>query len=292
VTFWTTDEGRQECDLLLKALHGETFTQPASDGGLILERPGLSALAVCDRACLKQLIVLDTGFFLETAPVFLLDGNRHCKGPMAPANPTNGLRWWHDRLIALMTDRFERATRVYRLSSRAESLLTVAEASEFQHLRETYRLPTCFSADTCLRIMLLLHLCQDNPVEEIMEATAQRAVNVLCWLAAERHRVLSEVETEATADTQQKDGDIMLRKIKQKGPVLQRDLFRSYRVQRRAILEPTLNSLIHAGLVAREADGRLRAVEASKSKAAKTSKCVESNCQTDKTDTTILNEPT
>jgi hypothetical protein len=57
--FWKTAHGKQEGDLVSRALQTEMFAPPNKDGGLILERPCLSGIAVCDHERMKELVVPD-----------------------------------------------------------------------------------------------------------------------------------------------------------------------------------------------------------------------------------------
>jgi hypothetical protein len=106
--------------------------------------------------------------------------------------------------------------------------------------------------------MLLLHLCQDNPEKAISEATALSARRIACWLVAESHRVLDEIENMAAVEKRRADCARMLQKIGEKGPLLKRDLFRLFDIQTEVVHGPVLADLIRSGDVIKGDDGRLR----------------------------------
>jgi hypothetical protein len=95
-------------------------------------------------------------------------------------------------------------------------------------------------------------------------------------LVTENSRVLNELKYEAAAGKRRADRALMLQKIRDKGPVSQRDLFRTYAVQNQTALGPALKDLLQSGDVAKDADGRLR-VRENKEMTAKSSTVAATN---------------
>jgi hypothetical protein len=249
---------RPECDLILRALSGEPFIQPGEDGGLILEGPGLSGIAACDGECLKDLIGADCDLFLEPGRVFIVDGSPQTRKTALPANPMQSFEWWHRLVDRVLANRFQQEPRLYSISPAAEDVLNAAHSHEFLQLWKKHEFPSHVSSELCSRFMLILHVCQDNAEKFIPEAAALSAVKIVCWLVAENHRVLSELKNEGLVEKRRADRARMLQKIREKGPLLKRELFRLFDIQTEAVHGPVLADLIRSGDVVKGTDGRLR----------------------------------
>jgi len=276
LSFWESAQGRAEFDLANHALRGEMYAQAAEDGGVILERPSLAGIAVCSRDCLMGVIAADNPLFQGSAPVFILDGDNHTGKAAFPAIPMESLHWWHRVVDRVLASRFDQEARMYSISAGAGEVLRAAEGREFLQLQTKYGFPPHAGAELCVRLMLLLHLCQDDPGQSIQEATALGAIKIATWLVTENSRVLNELKYEAAAGKRRADRALMLQKIRDKGPVSQRDLFRTYAVQNQTALGPALKDLLQSGEVAKDADGRLR-VRENKEMTAKSSTVAATN---------------
>jgi hypothetical protein len=175
-----------------------------------------------------------------------------------PANAVKSGKWWRRLVTRLLDIRFDHEPRVYSISAGADEVLNAAHSCEFHDLWKKYALQWCFSLDRCIRLMLLLHLFQENPEKAIPEATAKSAVKLTFWLVAEHHRVLKELKNEGLVQKRRTDCARMLQKIREKGPLLKRELFRLFEVQTEAVHGPVLADLLRSGEVVKGADGRLR----------------------------------
>jgi hypothetical protein len=168
---------------------------------------------------------------------------------------------------------------VFGLSPGAEEVLNAAHKCEFHDLWGEYGFLPYLGVEASIRLTLLLHLCQDNPAEQIPETTVTGAVKITRWVVTENHRVVNESKNEGVVEKRRTDCRVMLQKIQDKGTITQRDLFRTYDVQKQTILKPILEELIQSGDVIKDADGRLRSCGES-DKAPKFSIGAVANCRT------------
>jgi hypothetical protein len=257
-TYWANSQGKLEGDMMRRGLLGQKFAQSVDDGGTPVYRPYFSGVATCRREELREIIGLDCPLFLPSMPVIVLNADLAVGMAAQPSGESNQVEWWRSLINRLLTARFEQERSTFSLSPGADAILSAAQAEEFRHLWEDYELPPMAAEEFSLKFTLLLHLCQDHPSRQIPEATAASAVKLTSWLVEKHYSAITAGRQETAAEKRRIDCATMLGKIRDKGPISKRDLFRTYRVQRQAVLNPILDDLVGTGQVTSDSDGHLR----------------------------------
>jgi len=247
---------KRDYELLARALNGEVCMQRHDDGDNELQQPHMSGIAVCDVPCLKTLLTSYADLFLKPGRVLIVSASGQTGKAVSPN--TAAVDWWRRLVNRIFEDRFQQMPRFYSLSVGAESALQAAQGREFLQLWKKSAFPVQASTELCVRLMLLLHLCQDNPAEAIAEATASTAIKLACWLVVENQRALATYRAVGLAEKRKADCAAMLEKISEKGPIKQRDLWRCYTVQSQSAHKPILDTLLQSGAVVKDAEGMLR----------------------------------
>ena len=255
--FWDTAKGQKEGELIVRALSGGTFTQSRDDDISVLTQPSLNGIAVCDDGCLKRLIDAESELLRKAGLVLVVDGGAHAEMATLPSNREASYGCWRHLVRRLLDERFGLAPRVYSLSDGAEDALVAAHAAEFHGLWEKHGVPPHLAVELCLQIMLVLHVCQERPADVIPDATALSAIQISRWALEENYQVIQALRDEDMIESGRAASMAMLEKIRRKGPVSRRDLFRSYDRQKRSPLVTILEELIGSGMVVEDPQGLL-----------------------------------
>jgi len=245
-------------DLLRAGWHRQPFLAPFLSGHStqISIEPSFSLICTCSASTLSQLLsdeaLLETGLSeqfltwdLGDAPVKLTDA------ALPPLRHEANWRRLIDRLLNFSLQ----PSRIYGLTAEAKSLL-------FGFANET---PTTdaprLQPEQASRIALILHLCQNEPGPIADRATMLEAMALTRCFASHRRGIvpepiIQEVASEAAAQ-------VMLDKVRARGRLRPRELFRLYWNQRKTIHQPILDRLLKTGLVAQDSRGFLTVIEPS-----------------------------
>ena len=255
--FWDTAKGQKEGELVVRALSGETFTQSMDDDISVLSQPSLTGIAVCDDVGLKRLVEAESELLRQPGLVFVVEGGAQAERATLLTNAGTSYEWWRKLVKRLLEDRFGLAPRVYSMSDGAEGALVAAQAAEFHGLWEEHGVPSHLAIEMCMRFMLVLHVCQDRPADVIPDATALGAIQISHWVLEENYQIIQALRDEGVIEKGRAGRTVMLEKIRRKGPVSRRDLFRSYDCQKRSPLVAILEELIGSAVVVEDPQGLL-----------------------------------
>ncbi len=228
-------------------------------------------------AALSSLVLMDTARFTRVwqNSAITESGLRrmllvtNLSAPGTPADrdreiPDNTKGRFYDLKLKLLHYRDWKKNEIVPLSLDAQKVFftfvkDVQQAEEDPNLRPREFLQS--AAQHALRLALALHLGAGRTEEdEVSAETMRKACHLVVWSATSAKSIFDQVESatlQSCGDAVDEEVCAMVIRVRRKGKLTKRDLYRSYHDQRSVKLSPVLDKALNMGLLIEQDDGML-----------------------------------